>query len=193
MTAPGHGDRVAELTARLAAIRSRLALAADAAGRRPQEVQLLPVTKFFPASDVAILWRLGCRAFGESREQEAAAKIAEFGRLVAGGPEDDGARWHMVGQIQSNKAKHIAGWADTVHSVSTTKVATALEFTRQMVSNRGQVTDEEVAKLRKAGFTDGEITEILANIGLTLFTNYFNHVVGTEVDFPAVSGLEARV
>ena len=127
MTAPGHGDRVAELTARLAAIRSRLALAADAAGRRPQEVQLLPVTKFFPASDVAILWRLGCRAFGESREQEAAAKIAEFGRLVAGGPEDDGARWHMVGQIQSNKAKHIAGWADMVHSVSTTKVATALD------------------------------------------------------------------
>ena len=74
-----------------------------------------------------------------------------------------------------------------------TKEATALEFTRQMVSNRGQVTDEEVAKLRKAGFTDGEITEILANIGLTLFTNYFNHVAGTEVDFPAVSGLEARV
>lgn len=62
-----------------------------------------------------------------------------------------------------------------------------------MVSNRGQVTDEEVAKLRKGGFTDGEIIEILANIGLTLFTNYFNHVAGTEVDFPAVSGLEARV
>lgn len=126
MTAPGQGDRVAELTARLAAIRSRLALAADSAGRRPQAIQLLPVTKFFPASDVAILWRLGCRAFGESREQEAAAKIAEFGRL-AGVPEGGGARWHMVGQIQRNKAKSIAGWADTVHSVSTAKVATALD------------------------------------------------------------------
>ena len=74
-----------------------------------------------------------------------------------------------------------------------TKEATALEFTRQVVSNRGQIADEEVAKLRKAGFTDGEITEILGNIGLTLFTNYFNHVAGTKVDFPAVSELEARV
>lgn len=84
--------------------------------------------------------------------------------------------------------------SDSRHGESLdTKEATALEFTRQMVSNRGQVTDEEVAKLRKAGFTDGEITEILANIGLTLFTNYFNHVAGTEVDFPAVSGLEAKV
>lgn len=73
------------------------------------------------------------------------------------------------------------------------KEAAGLEFTRQVVSNRGQVTDGEVAKLRKAGFTDGEITEILANIALTLFTNYFNHVAGTEVDFPAASELEARV
>ena len=74
-----------------------------------------------------------------------------------------------------------------------TKEATALEFTRHVVSSRGQVADEEVAKLRKAGFADGEIAEILANIGLTLFTNYFNHVAGTEVDFPSVSELEAPV
>ncbi len=74
-----------------------------------------------------------------------------------------------------------------------TKEAAALEFTRNVVSNRGQVADEDVAKLRKAGFGEGEIAEILANIGLTLFTNYFNHVAGTEVDFPAVSELEARV
>ncbi|MGE0473412.1 MAG: carboxymuconolactone decarboxylase family protein [Nitrospirales bacterium] len=73
-----------------------------------------------------------------------------------------------------------------------TREATAMEFTRHVVSNRGQVADEEVAKLRKAGFTDGAITEILANIDLTLFTNYFNHVAGTEVDFPAVSELETR-
>lgn len=71
--------------------------------------------------------------------------------------------------------------------------AAALEFTRQVVSNRGQVTDEEVGKLRKAGFTDGEITEILGNIALTLFTNYFNHVAGTEVDFPTASELEVRI
>jgi uncharacterized pyridoxal phosphate-containing UPF0001 family protein len=130
-------DRIAELTARLAAVRSRLARAAEVAGRPLEGITLLPITKFFPATDVEILWRLGCRAFGESREQEAATKIAQFRRLTgdgAGGRErsDSGhqsrfVRWHMVGQIQRNKAKHIARWADTVHSVATPKVVAALD------------------------------------------------------------------
>ncbi|MBB3603514.1 hypothetical protein FHT40_003175 [Mycolicibacterium sp. BK556] len=115
--------READLATALAALRERLADAAQAAGRDVGDVELLPITKFFPATDVAILWRLGCRAFGESREQEASAKIAEFGELTGA----DGVRWDMVGQIQSNKAKAIAAWADTVHSVSTAKVAAALD------------------------------------------------------------------
>jgi len=112
------------LTTALAAARARLARAAEAAGRAVEDIALLPVTKFFPASDVAILWRLGCRAFGESREQEASAKVAEFDTLVEA---PAAARWHMIGRIQSNKAKHIARWADTVHSVYTEKVVSALQ------------------------------------------------------------------
>lgn len=125
MTQPGHTDRVAELTGNLAAVRSRLALAAEAAGRPVDQIQLLPVTKFFPASDVAILWRLGCRAFGESRVQEAKAKIGEFHRLAS--LENGEPHWHMIGQIQRNKVKGVAAWADTVHSVGTAKVAAALD------------------------------------------------------------------
>jgi len=116
-------DRESELATALAALRDRLAAAAQAAGRDVAEIELLPITKFFPAADVAILWRLGCRSFGESREQEASAKIAEFQALT--GATDVG--WHMVGQIQRNKAKHVAAWADTVHSLSTAKVAAALD------------------------------------------------------------------
>ena len=127
MTDTGRGDRVAELTGGLAAARSRLARAAEAAGRPVEQIQLLPITKFVPASDVAILWRLGCRAFGESREQEASAKIAEFDRLIAASPNPGPARWHMVGQIQRKKAKQIAAWADTVHSVSSDRVVAALD------------------------------------------------------------------
>lgn len=125
MVSADSSDRIGELTAGLAAVRARLAAAAADAGRDVSGITLLPVTKFFPAGDVAILWRLGCRAFGESREQEAAAKIAEFNRLVP----DAGAqaRWHMIGRIQRNKAKHIAAWADTVHSVSTEAVVEALD------------------------------------------------------------------
>ena len=116
-------DRESELATALAALRDRLATAARDAGRDAAQVELLPITKFFPATDVAILWRLGCRVFGESREQEASAKITEFTDLT--GASD--VHWHMVGQIQRNKAKAIAAWADTVHSVGTAKVAAALD------------------------------------------------------------------
>ena len=118
-------DRESELATALAGLRDRVAAAALAAGRDVAGVELLPITKFFPASDVAILWGLGCRSFGESRDQEASAKIEEFDRLT--GDDRGSVRWHMVGQIQRNKAKHIAAWADTVHSVSAAKVAAALD------------------------------------------------------------------
>ena len=121
-------NREADLVSALGALRSRLAHAAEAAGRNTADIELLPITKFFPAGDVAILWRLGCRSFGESRDQEATAKIAEFGRLT--GADRGSVHWHMVGQIQSKKAKHVAQWADTVHSVATAKVAAALTAVR---------------------------------------------------------------
>ena len=121
------GERLAELTTGLAMMRARLARAAESAGRPVEQITLLPVTKFFPAEDVAILWRLGCRAFGESRVQEATAKIAEFDALVDAGPEAAPVRWHMVGQVQRKKARAIAAWADTVHSVDSLKVAAALD------------------------------------------------------------------
>ena len=74
-----------------------------------------------------------------------------------------------------------------------TKEATVLAFTRNFVENRGWVSDDDVTKLRKVGFSQGDIVELIANISLTLFTNYFNHVAQTDVDFPVVSKLEARV
>jgi pyridoxal phosphate enzyme (YggS family) len=130
-------ERESDLATALAALRDRLAAAAQAAGRDIADVELLPITKFFPASDVAILWRLGCRSFGESREQEASAKIAEFQALT--GATD--VAWHMVGQIQRNKAKHIAVWADTVHSLSTAKVAAALDRGALQAIDDGLRTD----------------------------------------------------
>ena len=67
----------------------------------------------------------------------------------------------------------------------------ALRFARKVVSERGWVSNEDVAKLRQAGFDGGEIAEIVANVAINLFTNYFNHIAGTEVDFPKVSSAEA--
>lgn len=123
------GDREAELTHALAAVRSRLAAAAEAAGRNVAEIELLPITKFFPASDVAILARLGCRAVGESREQEASAKVAELARLAGVAPRTElpPVNWHMVGHIQRNKARSVARWAHTAHSIDSPRLVTALD------------------------------------------------------------------
>ena len=132
------------MTSSLAVMRARLVGAADVAGRAVEEIALLPVTKFFPASDVVILWRLGCRDFGESREQEASAKLAEFDALIGVSPESTPARWHMIGRIQSNKAKHIARWADTVHSVYTDKVVSALDSATAAAMTDGRTSPMRV-------------------------------------------------
>jgi PLP dependent protein len=138
-----RGDRESELTHALAAVRSRLAAAAEAAGRNVAEIELLPITKFFPATDVVILSRLGCHAVGESRDQEAGAKVAEVARLLvtsprAGGPD---MRWHMVGHIQRNKARSVARWAHTAHSVDSPHLVTALDRGVSAALSEGRRTD----------------------------------------------------
>jgi pyridoxal phosphate enzyme (YggS family) len=115
--------RERELADALEAVRTRLARAAQAAGRKVDEIELLPITKFFPATDVLILSRLGCLAFGESREQEASNKAAELNAAADAPP----IRWHMVGRIQRNKARSIADWAYAAHSVDSAKVIATLD------------------------------------------------------------------
>jgi pyridoxal phosphate enzyme (YggS family) len=123
------GNRESELTHALAGVRSRLAAAAEAAGRNVSEIELLPITKFFPATDVAILSRLGCRSVGESRDQEAAPKVAEVARLADSSERADlrNMHWHMVGRIQRNKARSLAQWAHTAHSIDNTRLVAALD------------------------------------------------------------------
>jgi pyridoxal phosphate enzyme (YggS family) len=129
VTAP----REDELRDALERIRARLARAAEAAGRDVETIELLPVTKFFPASDVAALYRLGCRSFGESRDQEATRKIEELRDIT----DCPGIRWHMIGRIQRNKARSIGEWAHTAHSVDNAKVVGALDRSASDALERG--------------------------------------------------------
>lgn len=69
---------------------------------------------------------------------------------------------------------------------SDSKAEAALRFARTVIVNRGEVSDADVQAVRQAGFSDGEIGEIVANIALNIFTNYFNTVAKTEIDFPKV-------
>ena len=71
------------------------------------------------------------------------------------------------------------------------KERAALEFAGRVLSERGKVSDADVEKVRNAGYTDGEINEIVANVVLNILTNYSNLVAGTELDFPAAPELAA--
>jgi pyridoxal phosphate enzyme (YggS family) len=126
-------NRREQLAGNLAAVRARVARACEQAGRAASDVALLPVTKFFPASDAEILCELGCREFGESREQEASAKAAG---LAAAGWER--LRWHMIGQVQRKKARAVARWAYQVHSVDSAPLAAALGRGAQAALDAGE-------------------------------------------------------
>jgi PLP dependent protein len=115
---------VRSLAENLAAVRARIDAAARAAGRDPATVHLLAVSKTWPAADVRALAALGQRHFAENRVQELTAKAAELDDL----PD---LRWHLVGQLQRNKAAAVARLGATVHSVDRPALVSALDRAAQ--------------------------------------------------------------
>lgn len=113
MTARGD-----ELRAGLVAVRERMDRACEAAGRARDEVNLVVVTKYFPASDVRLLADLGVTDVGENRHQEAEQKAHECADLDL--------RWHFIGGLQSNKAAAVAAYAHVVESVDRPKLVAPL-------------------------------------------------------------------
>ena len=88
------------------------------------------------------------------------------------------------GQMMGLKPEEIAASREA-HS-SDAKRDAGLHFVQALVVQRGIVSDQEVAKVKAAGFSDGDIAELVANVAVNVFTNYFNHVARTDVDFPQV-------
>jgi PLP dependent protein len=123
--------RRAELTASLASVRYRLDRACRASGRDPASVLIIAVTKGFPPSDVAILTELGIRNIGENRDQEARAKIAQVNHEYPAATRVTDLRWHFVGQLQTNKCRSVARYADAVHSVDRRELVVALSQAAQ--------------------------------------------------------------
>ena len=113
-------ERAAEIAAGLGEVRARIERACAAAGRPAGGVRLVVVTKTFPASDLRILHDLGCTEIAENKDQEARGKAAELHGVAPS------LRWHMIGQVQRNKARSVASWADVVESVDRLPLAEAL-------------------------------------------------------------------
>ena len=101
----------------LASVRERIARAASRAGRSPDAVTLVAVSKGRGVEAVQTLWRLGLRDFGENRVQEALPKIAAA---------PAGVRWHLLGHLQENKINKVLPWVHMVQSIDSLQLARAL-------------------------------------------------------------------
>ena len=110
-------DRQTELEANLREVNRDIDAACQKYGRDRSEVRLIVVTKTWPASDVELLAKLGVNDVGENRDQEAKPKHSEVKANLT---------WHAIGQLQTNKAKSVATWADVVHSVDRIDLVNAL-------------------------------------------------------------------
>ena len=115
---------LAELPARVAEVRDRIAAACARAGRRPEDVTLVGVTKTHPAALAEAAWRAGVWVLGENRVQEALAKSRELSHLP---PPPDGPEWHLIGPLQSNKVRAALDLFRTIHSIDRPKIAEAVD------------------------------------------------------------------
>lgn len=107
------------ISERLQVVRERIDRAAREAGRRPEQVRLLAVSKTKPIEDIREAYRAGQRDFGENYLQELVRKAEALRELSE-------LRWHMIGHVQTNKAKLAASAASVVHTVDSARIARAL-------------------------------------------------------------------
>lgn len=109
----------ASLIANLLSVRSRIEAAARRAGRDPSDVQLIAVSKTFSADHVRAAWAAGQKDFGENKVQEGLQKIADTADMEM--------RWHLIGHLQSNKAKKAVNGFSCIHSVDSVDLVQKLD------------------------------------------------------------------
>ena len=146
----------ASLQERLAAVRERIARAAQRARRDPSEIILLAVTKVFPAAAIREAYGLGLREFGENYVQEFEGKAPALRDLA-------GARFHLIGHLQSNKSKKAAELFQVIQTVDSPKLARRLnEAGRRLeVMLEVKLSPEQA----KSGADPGELPELIEAVG----------------------------
>jgi PLP dependent protein len=118
-----------DIRERLAQVRERMARAAARAGRRPEEISLIAVSKTFDSSTVQQAVDAGAHDLGENRIQEAADKV--------GSVKSDHLRWHLIGHLQSNKARLAVRIFNVIHTIDS----------RELVARLDRIAGEEGRKL----------------------------------------------
>ncbi|HEV2829142.1 MAG TPA: YggS family pyridoxal phosphate-dependent enzyme [Pyrinomonadaceae bacterium] len=144
---------------RFADVRVRVDTAAHRSHRSPDDVRLLAISKTHPAETIKAAMDLGVTDFGENRVQEAEAKITALGR--------DSARWHLVGHLQTNKARRAVNLFDYVHSLDSVDLAQRLEDMCQTESRAELPALIQVnlgGEETKTGIDPHDLPELLATV-----------------------------
>ncbi len=143
------------LVERRKAICERMAAAARRAGRSPDEVTMLAVSKTVGPKEVVLAWKAGYRAFGENRPQELKRKLEG----IEAYPELRGARFDMIGNLQTNKINQVIGKVSLIHSVSSVHLAQSISKRAAVRGLRCDVLLEVnvSGEKSKAGFSPEEL------------------------------------
>ncbi len=116
-------SRSSEIRLSVERVRARIAIACERAGRDPEEITVVAVSKRFPLDDIAHAYDAGIRDFGENRVQELAEKVDAWEGQYPGRE----VRWHMVGHLQRNKAKLVVQRSTFFHGLDSLRLADALD------------------------------------------------------------------
>ena len=156
---PPKPDAFLVLRDRFADVLRRIETAARARGRSPEEITLVAITKTHPVETLQAALNLGAKDFGENRVQEAEGKIAELGRNVA--------RWHLVGHLQTNKARRAVGLFDVIHSLDSAGLAERLD---RLCAEEGRQSLDVLVQIdlggevTKSGIETAELPALLSTL-----------------------------
>jgi pyridoxal phosphate enzyme (YggS family) len=143
------------LEQRLAEVRLRIARAAERAGRDPAGITLLAVTKIFPAQVIRDAYALGLREFGENYVQEFEGKLPEVADL-------DGARFHLIGHLQTNKSRRATEIFQSIQTVDSAKLARRLDEVGKALDIMLEV--KLSGEQAKAGAAPEELADLIAAV-----------------------------
>ena len=146
-----------ELSEILEEVKGRIAAACERAGRSPDDVEIVAVTKTHGAEVVEEAWRAGLRIVGENKVQEAAWKRP----ASVSGPE-----WHLIGHLQSNKVRHALELFDFIHSVDSMKLADRINFIAEEIGARPRILLEVnvSGEKSKSGMKPDEVEPTIRHI-----------------------------
>ncbi|MBW2522854.1 MAG: YggS family pyridoxal phosphate-dependent enzyme [Deltaproteobacteria bacterium] len=148
-----------DIAERLAAVRDRLGAAARAAGREPESIKLLAVSKRKPTEDVVAAYEAGQRDFGENYGQELLSKAAELSHL-------SDLNWHHIGHVQRNKVRQLVPHVHLLHAVDRPKLVAEIDKRSHAAERQTDVLVQVniAGEDQKSGCAPGDLGQLLETI-----------------------------